>query len=50
MYDATRSLSLTFPCSTRIMMLVVVATTFVRDATSKIVSVVIVSSAGWTAR
>ena len=44
------SFNRTLPCSTRIMMLVVVATTFVRLARSKIVSAVIASGCGSTAR
>ena len=46
----TESPNRIFPCSIRIMMLVVVATTLVRLAISKIVSVVIASRCGSTAR
>ncbi len=48
--DATRSLSRILPSSTRIITLVVVATTLVREATSKIVSSVIGSTEGTSAR
>ena len=50
MNAATGSVSRTFPSSTSIITAGVVATTFVSDATSKIVSSVIGSRAGTTAR
>ncbi len=50
MKAATRSSSAIFPSSMRIITLVVVATTFVSDARSKMVSSVISSGEGTTAR
>ena len=50
MKAATRSFSPILPSSTRIITLVVVATTFVSDARSKIVSGVMGSGDGTTAR
>ena len=43
---ATRSVNLSLPCSTSIMIAVVVATTLVSEAASKIVSAVIGSGVG----